>query len=59
MLIAPTSKYHFYLEWAGVNTRLAKCLNSALNVNVESGSSCFQGAFSVIMNVCVDLRLKL
>ena len=51
-----TSTYHW------VNARLTWCLNSVLNVKALVGAFNQEkalGAFSVIMNIRMDIRLKL
>ena len=54
---------NFTSTYRGVNVRLAKCLNSVLNVKVLVGAfnqeKALIVAFSVITNLRMDLRSKL
>ena len=70
MLTNPPVPYDFLCQrpnftstYRGVNARLAWYLNSVLNVKVLVGAfnqeKVLVGPFSVILNLCVDLRLKL
>ena len=53
----------FHISYRGVSTRLAKCLNSVLNVKALVAAfnqeRALIGAFFMIMNLCGDLCLNL
>ena len=61
MAFVSVSQFHVYLPW--VNTCLAWCLNSVVNVKALVGAfnqeKALVGAFSVITNLRMELRLKL
>ena len=60
MIIALVTECHIYLLW---DQHLFKCYNSVLNVKAVVAAfnqeKALVGAFSVITNLCVDLRFKL
>ena len=61
MIFVPATHFHIYLPSLGA--RLAQCLSCVLNVKVVVAAfnqeKALGGAFSVIMNLRVDPRLKL
>ena len=61
MIFVPATHFHIYLPSLGA--RLAQCLSCVLNVKVVVAAfnqeKALEGAFSVIMNLRVNLRLKL